>query len=64
MSIKKTLGASVSMLAVLAVSAPAFAQADLDALYAAAKAEGQLTVIALPHSWCNYGGVIEGFKAK
>ncbi|WEK06710.1 MAG: ABC transporter substrate-binding protein [Candidatus Devosia phytovorans] len=52
------------MLAVLAVSAPAFAQADLDALYEAAKAEGQLTVIALPHSWCNYGGVIEGFKAK
>ncbi len=64
MSIKKTLATSVSMLAVLAVSAPAFAQADLDALYEAAKGEGQLTVIALPHSWCNYGGVIEGFKAK
>ena len=28
MSIKKTLGASVSMLAILAVSAPAFAQTD------------------------------------
>jgi putative spermidine/putrescine transport system substrate-binding protein len=64
MSIKNLLGASVSMLAVLAVSAPALAQADLDALYEAARAEGQLTVIALPHSWCNYGGVIEGFKAK
>ncbi|MEO8756691.1 MAG: ABC transporter substrate-binding protein [Devosia sp.] len=34
------------------------------ALYDAAKAEGQLTVIALPHTWCGYGDVIEGFKAK
>lgn len=64
MSIKQTLGASVSMLAILAVSAPAFAQTDLDALYEAAKAEGQLTTIALPHSWCGYGDVIAGFKAK
>ncbi len=64
MSIKKTLGASVSMLAILAVSAPAFAQTDIDALYEAAKTEGQLTTIALPHSWCGYGAVIDGFKAK
>lgn len=35
-----------------------------DALYEAAKAEGMLTTIALPHDWCNYGGMIEGFKAK
>lgn len=35
-----------------------------DALYDAAKAEGMLTTIALPHDWCNYGGMIEGFKAK
>jgi putative spermidine/putrescine transport system substrate-binding protein len=33
-------------------------------LYAAAQAEGMLTTIALPHDWCNYGGVFEGFKAK
>ncbi len=33
-------------------------------LVKAAQAEGQLTVIALPHDWCNYGGAIEGFKAK
>jgi len=33
-------------------------------LVAAAQAEGTLTTIALPHDWCNYGGVIEGFKAK
>lgn len=36
----------------------------MDALIAAAKAEGTLTTIALPHDWCNYGGAIEGFKAK
>ena len=30
----------------------------------AAKAEGQLTTIALPHDWCGYGDVIAGFKAK
>jgi putative spermidine/putrescine transport system substrate-binding protein len=35
-----------------------------DALYDAAKAEGMLTTIALPPDWCNYGGVIEAFKAK
>ncbi|MET3924367.1 ABC transporter substrate-binding protein [Devosia sp. 2618] len=64
MSIKKSLAASVSMLAVLAVSAPTFAQTDLAALYEAAKTEGQLTTIALPHNWCGYGDVIAGFKAK
>jgi putative spermidine/putrescine transport system substrate-binding protein len=35
-----------------------------DALYDAALAEGMLSTIALPHDWCNYGGVIEAFKAK
>ena len=30
----------------------------------AAQAEGQLTVIALPHNWCGYGALIDGFKAK
>ena len=37
---------------------------DLNALYEAAKAEGMLTTIALPHDWCGYGAVIDGFKAK
>jgi putative spermidine/putrescine transport system substrate-binding protein len=37
---------------------------SMDDLVAAAKKEGQLTVIALPHDWCGYGGVIDGFKAK
>jgi len=38
--------------------------ANMDELIAAAQAEGTLTTIALPHNWCNYGEVIEGFKAK
>jgi putative spermidine/putrescine transport system substrate-binding protein len=33
-------------------------------LIAAAKAEGGLTTIALPHTWCNYGGMLSGFTAK
>ncbi len=37
---------------------------DMQSLIDAAKAEGTLTTIALPHDWCNYGAVIEGFKAK
>ena len=28
-----------------------------------AKAEGMLSTIALPHDWCGYGAVIDGFKA-
>ena len=38
--------------------------AMMDDLVAAAKKEGQLTVIALPHDWCGYGAVIDGFKKK
>jgi putative spermidine/putrescine transport system substrate-binding protein len=44
-----------------ATEAPA---GNMDALIAAAKEEGTLTTIALPHDWCNYGEVIDGFKAK
>jgi putative spermidine/putrescine transport system substrate-binding protein len=33
-------------------------------LIAAAQEEGMLTTIALPHDWCNYGAVIQGFKDK
>ena len=52
----------ISLLGLLAgTSAMADAMADLEA---AAKAEGQLTTIALPHDWCGYGAVIEAFKAK
>jgi len=41
------------------------ASADsMDDLVAAAKQEGQLTIIAVPHDWCGYGQIIEDFKAK
>jgi putative spermidine/putrescine transport system substrate-binding protein len=53
--------ASIAML--LTAIAPSYA-AGLDDLYAAAKKEGQLTVIALPHDWCGYGAVIDAFKQK
>jgi len=55
------IGVSVATLAT--AIAPAYA-ANLDDLYAAAKKEGQLTVIALPHNWCGYGAVIDAFKKK
>jgi putative spermidine/putrescine transport system substrate-binding protein len=61
---KSILAASVSAIALVGVAAPSYAANDLDALYAAAKAEGQLTTIALPHNWCGYDKVIDGFKAK
>lgn len=47
--------------AVPATAAPADPMA---ALVTAAKAEGALNVIALPHDWCNYGGAIDEFKSK
>jgi putative spermidine/putrescine transport system substrate-binding protein len=55
--------ASVSAAALLSSIAPSYA-AGLDDLVAAATKEGQLTVIALPHDWCGYGAVIDGFKKK
>src|SRR5262245_43260151 len=57
----KVLSLTASVLMV--TSALSSAQ-SMDELVAAAKAEGQLTTIALPHDWCGYGGVMEGFKAK
>jgi putative spermidine/putrescine transport system substrate-binding protein len=60
-----TTSAMGSAAAVLLNTVAASAQADsLADLEAAAKKEGQLTVIALPHDWCGYGAVIDGFKAK
>jgi len=56
---------SLCALLIALVSAGAFAQtSDMTALIAAAKKEGQLTVIALPHNWVNYGEMIEKFSAK
>lgn len=37
---------------------------NMDDLVAAAQAEGQLNVIALPTDWCNYGEMIDTFSAK
>jgi putative spermidine/putrescine transport system substrate-binding protein len=36
----------------------------MDALVAAAKAEGNLTVITLPRNWCAYGEMMDSFTAK
>ncbi len=44
--------------------APTKAATSLDALVAAAKAEGALTVITLPRDWCNYGVLMDNFTAK
>lgn len=61
----KTIGATAaaSLAALLMTTGLVSAQSLAD-LEAAAKAEGMLTTIALPHSWCGYGDVIAGFKAK
>ena len=63
MKLNTTLAATVSALALSSVASMAFADA-MDDLYAAAKTEGQLTLIAIPHDWCAYGAVIDGFKKK
>ena len=36
----------------------------LSEIVAAAKKEGKLNVIALPHDWANYGAIISAFKSK
>src|ERR1700674_3644166 len=54
--------AASSALAVLAFAGLALADSMAD-LVAAAKKEGQLTIIAVPHDWCDYGDIIGGFKA-
>lgn len=54
---------SLSAASLMVTTAIASAQ-DMAALEAAAKAEGQLTTIALPHDWCGYGAVFDGFKKK
>lgn len=55
------LGCGVALAAL--ASGAAYAEPSQE-LIDAAKAEGQLTTIALPHNWCGYGDVIAGFKAK
>jgi putative spermidine/putrescine transport system substrate-binding protein len=55
---------SFATLVILALVPVAAGQPSLNQLVASAKQEGQVTVIALPHDWCGYGDVINGFKAK
>ena len=55
------LACTASLLALM--TAPFATAQTMDELVAAATAEGALTVIALPHDWCGYGAVIDGFKA-
>jgi putative spermidine/putrescine transport system substrate-binding protein len=55
---------TLAALVVLALIGVAPGQGKMDQLIAAAKQEGQLTVIALPHDWCGYGAVIDSFKKK
>ncbi len=55
----KALNALVSGASLLAMISAGAASADTMAdLEAAAKKEGTLTTITLPHDWCNYGAVI------
>ncbi|CDZ47404.1 ABC transporter substrate-binding protein [Neorhizobium galegae] len=55
----------LSLTTAVVIASTAIAAAEPSAeLIAAAKKEGTLTTIALPHSWCGYGDVIAGFKAK
>ncbi|MCC6306725.1 MAG: ABC transporter substrate-binding protein [Rhodobacteraceae bacterium] len=58
----RTILATTAGLAVILAALPATSQ-TMDELVAGARTEGMLTTIALPHSWCNYGDVIAGFKA-
>jgi putative spermidine/putrescine transport system substrate-binding protein len=63
--VTKTLHRMLSLTTAIMVASAPFAYADsMDDLVAAAKKEGKLTTIALPHDWCGYGALIDGFKAK
>ena len=62
---KRLIGPAVATAMAMSTAISSMAHADaMDDLIAAAKKEGQLTVIALPHDWCGYGDVIAGFKTK
>ncbi|RGP38634.1 ABC transporter substrate-binding protein [Pseudotabrizicola alkalilacus] len=62
MMTKKMLGLTTSL--AMMMTAPLASAQSMAELEAAAKAEGMLSTIALPHDWCGYGDVIAGFKAK
>jgi hypothetical protein len=62
MMLKTALGLATGLVAVL--STTTLSAQTVEEIATAAKAEGMLTTIALPHDWCGYGDVIAGFKAK
>ena len=62
MLLRTTFGLTASLVAML--SATVVSAQTIAEIEAAAKAEGTLSTIALPHDWCGYGAVIDGFKAK
>jgi putative spermidine/putrescine transport system substrate-binding protein len=55
------IATATSLVALMAGTGQAQTLAEIEA---AAKAEGMLTTIALPHDWCNYGAIIQSFKDK
>lgn len=57
-----TAGATTDVDAATATSAEDFG--GFDALVAAAQAEGELNVIALPENWANYGKIIAAFEEE
>ena len=57
-------GKSIALAMAGLMLSTSLATADMAALEAAAKKEGMLTTIALPHDWCGYGEVIATFKKK
>ena len=63
MNMRMVLLSSATAIAFSGMPAPVFAD-GMDDLVTAAKKEGQLTVIALPHDWCGYGALLDSFKAK
>ena len=60
----KATGKILSLTAATLMVTSTLANAQSAELIEAAKKEGQLTTIALPHDWCGYGEVIDAFKAK
>ena len=59
---RRVTAVALSAALFVALAPGAFAQSKQ--LVDAAKKEGQLTVIALPHNWVNYGEMIQAFSAK
>ena len=62
---KTKLNSTIALASAMLMATTAIARAEPSPeLVAAAEAEGMLTTIALPHDWCGYGEVIDGFKKK